>query len=314
MAEARIINFMGKAKIAGYLSTALLLISIASFFINGIKFGLDFTGGTQVELSYSEPANLEQVRNLLQEEGYENYEVVFFGSDSDVLVRIQNPDGQDIDPAVASQTGTALARQLSERTGSPVQLQSSEYVGSVVGDELREQGGLGLLVAMIMVMIYIAMRFQFKFAVACVAAVAEDVILTLGFFSIMQYTFDLTVLAAIMAVLGYGLNDTIVISDRIRENFRVMRKSDTAELINISLTQTLNRTLMTSLTTLLVLVALLLLGGAALKGFSIALIVGVAISIYSSLFVATNVLMRMKLSKEDLMPPVREGEAADELP
>ena len=190
----------------------------------------------------------------------------------------------------------------------------SGFIGSQVGEELREQGGLGMLVALIMIMIYISLRFQFKFSVGAVAALAHDVIITLGFFSLMQIDFDLTVLAALMAVIGYSLNDTIVVSDRIRENFRLLRKTDPVELINISITQTFSRTIITSLTTLLVLLALFLLGGEMIKGFSIALIVGVLIGTYSSVYVAANVLLMMHLTKEDLMPPVKEGEEADALP
>ncbi len=314
MLETKVIDFTGKLKATGILSAVLLLVAIGSFFVNGIKLGLDFTGGVQIVLGYSEPADLTEVRSVLSEMDYGNNEVVFFGSERDVRIRIQSEAGDELDPEEVGRIGAELMQQLSERNNRQVSLLSSEYVGSVVGEELREQGGLGLLVATFMVLIYIALRFQFKFSLACVAAVVEDVILTLGFISLIQYEFNLAELAALMAVLGYGLNDTIVISDRIRENFRVMRRTDVKTIINISLTQTLNRTLVTSMTTLLVLTALFFMGGEALRGFSLVLIVGVLISIYSSLFVSTGVLMRLHISKEDLMPPVKENEELNAIP
>jgi preprotein translocase subunit SecF len=319
MAEMKVIDFMGKRKIAVVVSAVLILVSLSSFVINGMKFGLDFTGGTQVEIFYAETPDLEDIRSTLETSGYENYEVVFFGTDQDVLIRIQdvvldNSEVVEGDGAQTDETASRVVEILAAESTSDIELASSGYVSSQVGDELREQGGLGMLVALGMIMIYIALRFQFKFSVGAVVALAHDVIITLGFFSLIQYDFDLTVLAAVLAVIGYSLNDTIVVSDRIRENFRILRKPDPMELINISITQTFSRTVITSMTTLMVLLALLLVGGESIKGFSIALIVGVLIGTYSSIYVAANVLIQMHLSKEDLMPPVKDDEELDAIP
>lgn len=313
MTDVKIINFMGVRKIASVLSVVMLVVSIGALFINGLNYGLDFTGGTQVELSFDEPADLNEVRDVMEEQGFENYEVVLFGSDTEVLVRIQDTGNEEMDPNVAAAAGNRIVDLISERTDGGVELAGSEYIGSVVGDELKEQGGLGLIVALAMMLIYISLRFQFKFALATVAALTEDIIITIGFFAITQLTFDLTVLAALLAVIGYGLNDTVVICDRIRENFRTMRKTPSSEIIDISLSQTMARTIITSSTTLLVLITLTLLGGETLRGFSIALIVGVIIGTYSSIFVATNVLLRLNLQSVDLIPPEKEGEDAEEV-
>ncbi|MDT8399056.1 MAG: protein translocase subunit SecF [Pseudomonadales bacterium] len=314
MQNINTIDFMGKRKAAIVFSCTLILISLVSFVVNGMKFGLDFTGGTQIEVAYSEPVVLDDIRAILSDGAYQNFEVVFFGSEQDVLVRIQETAESQGNPEQAGQTGERVAALMQAASSAEVQLLRSEYVGSVVGEELREQGGLGMLVALIMIMIYIAMRFQFKFAVGAVVALAHDVIITLGFFSVMQYDFDLTVLAGLLAVIGYSLNDTIVVFDRIRENFRVLRKMEVKELINVSITVTLSRTIITSGTTLMVLVALFLVGGESVRGFSMALIVGIGIGTYSSIFVAANVLVHMQVSKEDLMPPARDDEALDSLP
>lgn len=313
MTDVKIINFMGVRKIASVLSVVMLVVSIGALFINGLNYGLDFTGGTQVELSFDEPADLNEVRDVMEEQGFENYEVVLFGSDTEVLVRIQDTGNEEMDPNVAAAAGNRIVDLISERTDGGVELAGSEYIGSVVGDELKEQGGLGLIVALAMMLIYISLRFQFKFALATVAALTEDIIITIGFFAITKLTFDLTVLAALLAVIGYGLNDTVVICDRIRENFRTMRKTPSSEIIDISLSQTMARTIITSSTTLLVLITLTLLGGETLRGFSIALIVGVIIGTYSSIFVATNVLLRLNLQSVDLIPPEKEGEDAEEV-
>ena len=306
MTELKIINFMGLRKISTAFSAVLILVSIASFVVNGMQFGLDFTGGAQIQVSYSEAADLETIRELLADEGFENFEVVNFRTDNDVQIRIQQTSSVE---GVADADVTArVLTLLQENATDEVELLGTGFIGAQVGEELREQGGLGMLVALIMIMIYIALRFQFKFSIGAVAALAHDVIITLGFFSLFSIDFDLTVLAALLAVIGYSLNDTIVVSDRIRENFRVLRKSDPVELINISITQTFSRTIITSLTTLLVLVALFVFGGEMIRGFSLALIVGVMIGTYSSVYVAATVLLYMHISKEDLMPPVREGE------
>ena len=314
MSEMKVINFMGLRKASMAFSGILLLISLGSFIVNGMHMGLDFTGGTQIQVSYSETPDLEEIRASISEAGYQNFEVMNFRTDDDVQIRIQETGSADADRVEAAQASDRIVELLQSRTTAEIETLGSGFIGSQVGEELREQGGLGMLVALIMIMIYISLRFQFKFSVGAVAALAHDVIITLGFFSLMQIDFDLTVLAALMAVIGYSLNDTIVVSDRIRENFRLLRKTDPVELINISITQTFSRTIITSLTTLLVLLALFLLGGEMIKGFSIALIVGVLIGTYSSVYVAANVLLMMHLTKEDLMPPAKEGEEADALP
>ena len=299
------LNFMGQRKLAMIFSAVLLLISIGSLATKQLNWGLDFTGGTLVEVHYSETADLKAIRSTLDAEGYSGASVVSFGSDQDVMIRLAK--------GYSDKQGAELLGKLQEVFVGQVELRRIEFVGPQVGDELREQGGLAMLLALGLVMLYIAFRFQFKFAVGAVVALVHDVIVTLGFFSITGMEFDLTVLAAILAVIGYSLNDTIVVSDRIRENFRKIRRADPVEVVNISLTETLGRTLVTSLTTLLVLAALALFGGEMIYGFAIALIVGVAVGTYSSIYVAANTLLIMGVSKEDLMIPVKEGAEQDDL-
>jgi len=295
----KVINFMGQRKIAMAFSALLLLASLGSLVVNQLNWGLDFTGGTLVEVHYSESADLSAIRSTLNSTGYAGAIVVSFGTDRDVLIRM--PQGY------SDTQGGELLITLQEAFTGTVELRRIEFVGPQVGDELREQGGLAMLLALGLVMLYIAFRFQIKFAVGAVIALVHDVVITLGFFSIMGYEFDLTVLAAVLAVIGYSLNDTIVVSDRIRENFRKLRKVGPEEIINISLTETLGRTVVTSMTTLLVLVSLALFGGEMIHGFAIALIVGVVVGTYSSIYVAASALMMMGVSKEDLMIPVKEG-------
>jgi len=295
----KVINFMGQRKIAMVFSALLLLASLGSLVVNQLNWGLDFTGGTLVEVHYSESADLSAIRSTLNSTGYAGAIVVSFGTDRDVLIRM--PQGY------SDTQGGELLITLQEAFTGTVELRRIEFVGPQVGDELREQGGLAMLLALGLVMLYIAFRFQIKFAVGAVIALVHDVVITLGFFSIMGYEFDLTVLAAVLAVIGYSLNDTIVVSDRIRENFRKLRKVGPEEIINISLTETLGRTVVTSMTTLLVLVSLALFGGEMIHGFAIALIVGVVVGTYSSIYVAASALMMMGVSKEDLMIPVKEG-------
>ena len=299
MALDNTLNFMGYRKIAQIASAILLVISIASLSTNGLKLGLDFTGGTLVEVAYDKTADLGSIRSALDTAGYNNALVINFGSDQDVLVRLPQSNN--------SQLGDELLAVLKQGHEGDIDLHRIEYVGPQVGEELREQGGLGLLAALISVMIYVTFRFQFKFSIGAVVALAHDVIIVLGFFSLLRLDFDLTVLAAILAVIGYSLNDTIVVSDRIRENFRIVRKGQPEDIINRSLTQTLGRTLMTSITTLLVLSSLFVFGGEIIHGFATALIVGVFIGTYSSIFVAANMLLALNLSKEDLAIPVIEG-------
>ncbi|MFL2840837.1 MAG: protein translocase subunit SecF [Pseudohongiellaceae bacterium] len=305
---------MSKRKFATIISAVFIIISIGSFVVNGMRFGLDFTGGTQAELLYEEPPNIEDIRNTLGQNGFENYEVIFFGSDLDVVIRIQDIQEQRLSLEESNQTGDRVLALLRDASGQDIELLRSEFIGAQVGDELREQGGLGMLVALIMIMIYISLRFQFKFAVGAVIALAHDVIIVLGFFSVMQFDFDLTVLAAVLAVVGYSLNDTIVVSDRIRENFRLLRGVSPVETINTSITQTFSRTIITSLTTLMVLIALLVVGGEMISGFAVALTAGVFIGTYSSIYVAANMLLYMHISKEDLIPSQKEDSELDALP
>ena len=301
------IDFMGKRKLAALFSIALLVLSIASLSIKGLNLGLDFTGGTLVEVEYDVAPKLEDVRAQLMESGYANVVVQNFGASTSVLVRL----AESYNDKVGLQVVNALGAK-----GEAVNLTRAEFVGAQVGEELREQGGLGLLLALGLVMVYVALRFQFKFSVGAVAALIHDVTIVIGIFSIFQWDFDLTVLAALLAVIGYSLNDTIVVADRIRENFRLLRKEEPLSVINISLTQTLSRTIVTSLTTILVLVALYFFGGEMINGFAKALLVGVVIGTYSSIYVASNILLLMGITKEDLIAPVveKEGEGLDELP
>lgn len=306
MSEQKVVNFMGQRKIAAVLSILLIIGSIFSLSTQGLNFGLDFTGGTLVEVGYSEPESLDAIRATIEQAGYENAIVVQFGSDTDILIRL--PKGY------SNKVGDEMVVVLSENSDSAIELRRIEFVGPQVGEELREQGGLAMLTALGLVMLYIAFRFQFKFSVGAVTALIHDVIITLGVFSVLRLDFDLTVLAALLAVIGYSLNDTIVVSDRIRENFRKVRKGDSVKIINISLTETLARTLVTSFTTLLVLAALFIFGGEIIHGFATALIIGVFVGTYSSIYVAANALLIMNISKEDLIIPVKEGGEVDEMP
>jgi preprotein translocase subunit SecF len=383
--QEKVINFMGVRHYTGFFSMALLLVAIVSIAMNGLKFGLDFTGGTQLEVSLDRPADLPAIRQLLSDEGLHNPAALLFGSERDVLIRTQgsmetagldllrkrfgelNLEGElvGVVPAPREQetysqlvklSGVSreqlqqshmfaanmfgavdyvqrgnelevliersldnvytaqLLDKISRVTGASAELRRSEFVGPQVGEELRDQGGLGVLLALIIVMIYVAMRFQFKFSVGAVSALIYNVIIVLGFFSITQRDFDLTVLAAVLAVIGYSINDTIVVFDRIRDNFRILRMTEPAQVINISLTQVLERTLITSLTTMLTLVVLYFVGGEMINGFAIALIVGIGVGTYSSIYIASNILLAMKVTKEDLLPSVRQASEIDELP
>ena len=305
-ADIKVVNFMGWRKIAALVSTLLLAGAVASLSVNGLKFGLDFTGGTQIEVGYQQPADLNLVRSQLAAAGFEDAIAVYFGAETDVLIRLQQSD----DPKL----GDRVVDVLRQDSASDIDLRRVEYVGPQVGEELRDDGGLGMLFALIVVMMYVAMRFQYKFSIGAVAALAHDVLLVIGFFSVLQLDFDLTVLAAVLAVIGYSLNDTIVVSDRIRENFRKLRTETPVEVVNYSLSQTLGRTLITSLTTILVLLALFFFGGEIIHGFATALLVGVLVGTYSSIYVASNVLLSLGINKEDLMLPVKEGEEFDETP
>ena len=303
------IPFMKYRKVAALISIVLVSLSCISLGIKQLNWGLDFTGGTLVEVAYPGAAVPEEIRQALDEKGWNGHLVQFFGSDRDILVRM--PPQKDRSERENARLGDALFADLSEIAGTELDLRRAEFVGPAVGEELTNQGGVGLLVALGMILIYISFRFQMKFAFGAVTALFHDVLLTLGIFSVMNWEFDLTVLAALLAVIGYSLNDTIVVSDRIRENFRAVRRGATSDLIDTSLNQTLGRTLMTSTTTLLVLLALFFLGGELIRGFSLALTIGVVVGTYSSIYVASNMLVALHLSREDLLVPVKEGAEQD---
>ena len=297
------INFMGARKIAAALSVVLILTSIISLGVQGLKLGLDFTGGTLIEVAYENAADVNAIRETLESAGYRDVVVQNFGSEQDILVRMSE--------SYRANLGDEVLVTLRENSDEQVDLRRAEFVGAQVGEELRDQGGLALLLALAVVMIYVAARFQFKFSVGAVVALMHDVIIILGVYSLFQLEFDLTVLAALLAVIGYSLNDTIVVSDRIRENFRIIRQMLPENLINLSLNQTLGRTMITSLTTLLVLLALLTVGGELIHYFALALTIGVVVGTYSSIYVAANILLAMNISREDLLPPEEEEEVDD---
>ena len=294
-------DFMGRRKLAGSVSIGLVLLSMASLTVNGLNFGLDFTGGTLVEVGFPESADPEALRSQLDEAGFVNGVVQHFGSDKEVLIRM--PPQAEGDPAGLGDRILATIRQQAPAA----EMRQSNFVGPVVGEELAESAGLAILTALAVVMLYILFRFTKQFSVGAVVALAHDVTLVLGLFSVLQWTFDLAVVAAVLAVVGYSLNDTIVVSDRIRENFRTLRKGAPVDVINRSLNQTLGRTLVTSMTTLFVLLALLIAGGEGIRGFAAALTVGVVIGTYSSIYIAANMLMVMNISREDLVVPEKES-------
>lgn len=292
------IDFMGFRKIASVVSIALIIISIALLAVRGLNFGLDFTGGTSVELEYRQAPALDEIRAKLEAAGYEQFVVQNFGADTTVLVRLAESSNDELAPEIVD---VLIA------DGAGLELVSSEFVGSQVGDELKEDSGLGLLIALAVVLIYVGMRFQFKFGIASVVPLAHDVLIVLGIFALFQWTFDLSVLAALLAVIGYSLNDTIVVADRIRENFRTLREGDSEYVINQSIHQTISRTINTSGTTLVVLLALFFMGGEAINNFAIALIIGVLVGTYSSIYVSANLLIALGVDRQDLMVPAKEG-------
>ncbi|OBY90781.1 MULTISPECIES: protein translocase subunit SecF [Pseudomonas] len=289
------INFMGVRNIAFAATLILTLIALGSWVFKGINFGLDFTGGTSIKLNYEQPADLSKVREQLVAAGYSEAVVQSFGDTRDVLVRMPSED-----PELGKKVATALQKA---DASNPAKVNGVEYVGPQVGEELRDQGGLGMLLALGGILLYVGFRFQWKFALGAILSLIHDAIIVMGVLSFFQITFDLTVLAAVLAVVGYSLNDTIVIFDRVRENFRVLRKASLIENINISTSQTLLRTIATSVSTLLAISALLFFGGDNLFGFSIALFVGVMAGTYSSIYIANVVLIWLNLSSEDLIPP-----------
>ena len=293
-------DFMSKRRIALGLSLVLLSVSIGSFFVQGMNLGLDFTGGSLVEIGFESEIETELVRDHLVDAGFENGTVQYFGSNRDLLIRVPPTIGQE-----GAQLSDQIYSSISERFPG-ASLRQASFVGPAVGDELAEDGGLALLAALIVVMIYILFRFTKLFSIGAVTALAHDVVIVLGVFSFFQWTFDLTVLAALLAVIGYSLNDTIVVSDRIRENFRRLAKRSALDTVNKSLNQTLGRTLVTSLTTLFVLISLLIFGGEVIRGFASALTIGVVIGTYSSIYVAASVLLRLGIKREDLLVPETE--------
>ena len=295
------INFLAWRKIALALSLLCLAVSILSLTFKQLNLGLDFTGGTLVELNYPSKVDVSSVRSTLINAGYEGAQVAYFGSDQEILIKLSG--------SVSDTMGTEIISLLrGQSMGQDIKLRRVEYVGPQIGSELRDDGGLAMLLALTLMMLYIAFRFQSKFAVAAVVALIHDVLIVIGIFSLFELEFDLTVLAAILAVIGYSLNDTIVVSDRIRENFKREKSTDTVGVINSSLNQTLGRTLITSFTTLLVLFSLFLLGGELIKSFSLALIFGVLVGTYSSIYIASNALVMMGLTSEHLFIKDKEND------
>ncbi|WP_296802354.1 protein translocase subunit SecF [Thiolapillus sp.] len=303
------IDFMGKRKLAMAFSITLVVIALVSLAMRGLVFGIDFTGGTLIEVGYSQDADLEKARQVLAENGFAEAQVQQFGTPRDVLIRLAPREG-----VKSSKLSDKVFGLLSKQAGGKVELRRVEFVGPQVGDELTEDGALAVLVSLIAILMYVAVRFEWRFAVGSVVALVHDVTITLGFFALFQLEFDLTVLAAVLAVIGYSLNDTIVVFDRIRENFRKIRKGDSQEIINTSLNQTLSRTIVTSLTTLIVLLALFIIGGEIIHNFSLALILGIVVGTYSSIYVASSAVLMLGVSKADLMPVQKEGQQIDDMP
>jgi len=300
------IDFMAWRKLALGFSFLFIFVSVVSLVFKQLNYGLDFTGGSLVELHYPEPVDIGYIRSTLSEAGYDGAQVAHFGSRQDVLIKLPG--------SVSDSLGAEIIQVLKQDTRNSIDLRRIEYVGPQIGSELRDDGGLAMLLALGLMMLYIAFRFQSRFAGAAVLALVHDVIVVLGIFSLFEFDFDLTVLAALLAVIGYSLNDTIVVSDRIRENLRSQRRSNTYEVINLSLNQMLSRTLITSLTTLLVLLSLYILGGEFIKNFSLALIFGVIVGTYSSIYISSNALLMMGLTSEHLMVEKKENEDLDGLP
>ena len=298
------IDFVGKRMYAIIFSTVLIALSLFSLATNGLKLGIDFTGGTLIEVGYQQSADLSEVRTTLAESGFNGANVQYFGSTNEVLIRLE--------PQTIS--SAKLSTKIIQLLGNDVDIRRVEFVGPKVGEELTNDGGLAMLYALIGILIYVAFRFEYRFAFGSISALIHDVIITLGFFSLFEFEFDLTVLAAILAVIGYSLNDTIVVFDRIRENFLSTRHVDPSKIINGALNQTLSRTIMTSLTTLLVLLALFFLGGEIIHSFAMALLIGVLIGTYSSIYVASSMILAMGITKEDMLPSEKEKQEIDTRP
>ncbi len=296
-------NFMGGRKIAIALSGLMILISIGALVTRGLNFGLDFTGGTLIEVGYPQPVELPPIRAALEEAGFKDAVVQHFGTAKDVLVRIAPQQGQN-----ANALGDEVLKVLNKISKDEVKMRRQEFVGPQIGDELRDDGGLAMLIALAFILVYVMARFEYRFALGSITALLHDVIITLGCFALFQWDFDLTVLAAVLAVIGYSLNDTIVVFDRIRENFRKLRKETPEQVINRSLNQTLSRTMMTSVTTLLVVAAMFAFGGELIHSFSLALMIGIFVGTYSSIYVASSMALALKITSASLIPVKKEGE------
>ena len=302
-------DFMRHWRFAVVVSGALILLSFASLIVRGLNFGVDFTGGYTIEVGYERPPVLDEVRETLGAAGFGDAQVQSFGTSTDVLIRLAPREGLE-----SAEVSDALLAALRPTSDATIELRRVEFVGPQVGEELRERGGLAMLVALFGILVYVWLRFERKFALGSVIATVHDVIVTVGVFSLFGIEFDLTVLAAVLAVIGYSLNDTIVVFDRIRENLRRTRSESPTEIVNVAINQTLSRTLITSGTTLLVVISLYLFGGEVIRGFSLALLVGIGFGTYSSIFVASLLVLRLGLSREDLMPVEKEGSDLDALP
>jgi len=303
-------DFIGHRKVAMFLSAALVTVALLAILIRGLNFGVDFTGGFTIEVGYDQPANIQQIRDVLAAGEFPDASVQNFGSSTEVLIRMAPPEDGKNGAALSNDVLNAL-KATSE---TDIKMRRVEFVGPQVGEELRETGGLAVLMALFAIVVYIWFRFEKKFSVGSVMALVHDVVITVGIFALFQIEFDLTILAAILAVIGYSLNDTIVVFDRIRENFLNMRRGTPAEVMNMSINQTLSRTVITSFTTLLVLMSLFIFGGKTISGFALALIIGVIIGTYSSIFVASTAVLGLGITKEDMMPVEKEGADLDHIP
>ena len=302
----RTINFMGVRNVAFGVTVLLTVLALFSWFHKGLNYGLDFTGGTLIELTYEKPADVTLVRNELVKAGYHEAVVQSFGATTDLLVRMPGED-----PQLGHQVAEALQKVGGD---NPASVKRVEFVGPQVGEELRDQGGLGMLMALVGIMIYLAFRFQWKFGVGAIVSLIHDVIVTVGILAYFQVTFDLTVLAAVLAIIGYSLNDTVVVFDRIRERFLSQRKDTPAQVIDQAINETLSRTIMTHLTTMITIMALLIFGGEVLRGFSVALAIGVVVGTYSSIYIASAIALDLKLTARDLMPVQKERGSVDGMP
>ena len=302
------IDFLGKRRSLAIVSAIIISVCLSSIIIRGLNFGIDFTGGTLVEIYYPAPVDLNQVRNILQDSEFRGAVTQYYGTSQDVLIRLA--PREDLESAEISNRIISLLSS----DGQEVEMRRVEFVGAQVGEELAEDGGLAMIYALFGILIYVALRFQIKFSTGAIVATIHDVIITIGFFSLTGLEFDLSVLAAVLAVIGYSLNDTIVVFDRVRENFRRMRKTNPVEVFNSSINTTLSRTIMTSIATLLVVVALYFWGGETLYGFSVALIVGIVIGTYSSIYIASPVTLALGVSRQDVLPVEKEGKTADDRP